>query len=199
MKTNYQHLLFLPFTNRENRLVFQGFEGGNVPSEAGNVGKKVEGSKINPKAGEDEAEKMSKMYKDKGKPSKTEQIYFNKNILESNEITSLPSLLQNEDANGRAILADNSDTPEVLTSLSLDKDARVRRSVALNSNTPSEVLTSLSQDKDGIVRAYVARNPNTPSEVLTSLLQDKDEIVRETASNPDNPPKIRFRLSDDWD
>jgi len=92
--------------------------------------------------------------------------------------------------------AENPSTPpEILSQLSKDEDATVRRFVAMNSSTPPEILSQLSKDEDASVRWYVAGNPSTPPEILSQLSKDKDTGIRcNVAKNPSTPPEIRDQI-----
>ena len=57
-------------------------------------------------------------------------------------------------------------------------DADVRASLASNADTPAEVLYFLAQDPSPVVRCAVAENPNTPRQADTLLSHDSDYTVR---------------------
>jgi hypothetical protein len=87
-------------------------------------------------------------------------------------------------------------SPELLHTLSREKDENIRGAVAKNPNTPREVLTALSGDSWDYVRSFVARNPNTPPEVLIALAGHKDEyVLRGVAENPNTPPEALAALA----
>ena len=108
----------------------------------------------------------------------------------------LHTLSREKDENIRGAVAKNPNTPrEVLIALAKDTEY-VRRGVARNPNTPREVLTALSRDKDEGVRYVVAKNPSTPPEVLIALAGHKDEyVLRGVAENPNTPPEALAALA----
>ena len=91
-------------------------------------------------------------------------------------------------------------SPELLHTLSREKDENIRGAVAKNPNTPREVLTALAGDEYVYARIAVAKNPNTPRETLTALARDKDEFVsRGVARNPNTPPEALIALAKYFD
>lgn len=67
------------------------------------------------------------------------------------------------------VAAHQNTAPDVLETLSKDKNPDVRRAVALNENTPQAVLETLAKDKDANVRRAVVENKNTSAAVLEVL------------------------------
>ncbi len=89
-------------------------------------------------------------------------------------------------------------SPEILTTLAIDRDKYIRQAVARNLNTPPETLTFLAGDKDSFVRRLVAYNENIPPKTLTALARDPDTEVRQgVARNPNTPPEALFTLARD--
>lgn len=93
--------------------------------------------------------------------------------------------------------------------MSIDPDATIRQSAALNVHTPAEVLQSLAADGDPAVRACVARNINCPTHLLASLSTDDSEQVRgwvaahrnapaETLEQLDLDPSLAVRRIVQW-
>lgn len=62
--------------------------------------------------------------------------------------------------------------------MAVDKNAKIRESVALSYHVPEEVMWALAKDKNEGVRICVARNETTPCDILRYLAQDKSEQVR---------------------
>ncbi len=97
----------------------------------------------------------------------------------------------------KSFLARNEKTPpDVLVTLSGDKDKYIRTIVANNTNTPPETLARLAEDEDPDVRKFVSSNPKTPIEVLARLPNDKYAYVLiNLAWNPNTPSEALTRIA----
>ena len=97
------------------------------------------------------------------------------------------------------LVVENRNAPaELLTELSKDRIAAIRKSVAKHPNTPANVLKELSKDIEAIVRLSVATNHNTPEPTLKKLSRDKNWYVREgVAKNAMTPKSILEVLLND--
>lgn len=105
------------------------------------------------------------------------------------------------DTDTRVLAADlaGDEAPSILTSLADDEDVEVRQMVAERSQS-AEVLTMLSNDPFGYIRGAVARNRSTPPEVLTKLSTDSDPDVRRgVAFNFETPAATAEVLATDTD
>ena len=65
-----------------------------------------------------------------------------------------------------------------LRTMAVDKNPKIRESVALSYHVPEEVMWKLAKDKNEGVRICVARNETTPCDILRFLASDKSEQVR---------------------
>lgn len=83
----------------------------------------------------------------------------------------------------RAKLAERASDPDILDTLSHDRSAMVRKSVAENVRTPSEILERLSYDRSEMVLAFTVRNPGTPVRDRLWLTLFKSSAVSMTSEN----------------
>jgi len=86
-------------------------------------------------------------------------------------------------ATDRVRVAKDSESAKLLTEMAADRATSVRVAVADNRNLPEEVLTKLAEDKDAKVRRAVALRTRD-LEVVRRLLTDSDKDVRLAAAHP---------------
>jgi hypothetical protein len=90
--------------------------------------------------------------------------------------------------------------PAVLSVLSSDERAQIRRRCGANPATPADALAMLSSDSVEGVRVAVAQNVHTPLFVLRKLAHDPSTEVRfAIASNREMPDAILLSLFMDPD
>lgn len=82
--------------------------------------------------------------------------------------------------------------------LAVDKNPKIRESVASSYHTPEDVFRVLARDPDAGVRGCVARNEATPCDVLRSMAHDESEQVRGwLAVNYFVPADVMAELAED--
>jgi hypothetical protein len=72
---------------------------------------------------------------------------------------------------------------EILQTLATDEDPVVRSAVAMRRSCPPDARVSLSMDRDERVRATVARNPKTSEELLRRMENDPSPFIRQLAAD----------------
>ena len=88
--------------------------------------------------------------------------------------------------------------PEVLKTLSTNKNEGVRSDVAKNAALPTDIQKRLAKDTHWMVRNYLGANPSIVAEVAEILAFDPDPRVRWTvARNPKTPENILIHLASD--
>lgn len=82
--------------------------------------------------------------------------------------------------------------------LAVDRNPRIRESVASGLHTPVDVMSALACDPEESVRACVARNAAVAPGVLRALADDASDTVRGwLVVNPSTPADIRQTLETD--
>src|ERR1035437_6535714 len=90
--------------------------------------------------------------------------------------------------------------PTVLEVLSTDKDANVRRNVAVNTYTPKPVLKNMATGSDWEVLKSIGSNPNSPATLLKKMAASKESQIRiAVALNENVPLSVLIMLSRDKD
>ena len=110
-------------------------------------------------------------------------------------------MMTDPDAKIRESLARNSETPaDVLQHLAQSTEVNVLVAVAANARTPDDVLRNLVSrpDQDIEIRKAVALNIRSPADVFRTLMKDSDPGVRvAVASNQSTPLDIVRQLLQD--
>jgi hypothetical protein len=105
-------------------------------------------------------------------------------------------LARNDDYVVRAVLAQRTDQPELLTLLSRDKRDEVVWRVAANPATPVAVLERLARHRK--LRPLLAMNPALPAELLEKYTHSSDiSVLWRAVRNPAVEPERLVQLSTD--
>ncbi|MEG3895025.1 MULTISPECIES: hypothetical protein [unclassified Microcoleus] len=89
-------------------------------------------------------------------------------------------------------------TPELWQQLAADEDEEVRGAIASSTNCSTSMLQTLASDSDREIRQKVAANRNTTANTLEFLSQDLNSQVREkVAVNPNTAASILEQLARD--
>lgn len=92
---------------------------------------------------------------------------------------SAPSMLTAEEAAALHPAPEFTDSKIArLRLLAVDKNPKIRESVASSLHTPEDVMVTLAVDPDAGVRGCVARNETTSCDILRSMAGDESEMVR---------------------